>query len=101
MLNTDPIEEEVPIDREDLALETQIIFNIYDKLPTKWEGFSGQYLGKDLVLLPILFDEYNIDLSIRKYAWNIIPLIDIFVAEDIAEKIKRRNRTKGDLPSGR
>jgi len=95
MLNSEPVEEEIPIDRDDLALETQMVFDLYDKLPDKWEGFSGQYLGKDLMLLPTLFSEYGIDNSIKKYAWSIIPLIDSFVAQDVAEKIKRKTKTAG------
>jgi hypothetical protein len=96
MLNADPKEDEIPLERADLTLETQIIFDLYDKLPSRWEGFSGQYLGKDLVLLPILLNEFKVELSIRKYAWDIIPVIDNFMAKDIASKIKR----KGELPSG-
>ena len=95
MFGNEPVEEEIPIEREDLSLETQIVFDLYDKLPDKWEGFSGQYLGKDLTLLPTLFNEYEIDNSMKKYAWNIIPLIDSFVAQDVAEKIKRKTKSAG------
>lgn len=93
MLGNEPLEEEIPIDREDLMVETQMIFDIYDKLPAKWEGMSGTYVGKDLLLLPILFDEYDIEHYIKRYAWHIIPIIDSYVSEDIAEKVKRK--TKG------
>ncbi len=97
MLGNEPLEEQIPIDREDLYLETQMVFNLYDKLQAQWEGFSGHYLGKNLTLLPILFEEYEIENDIRKYAWDIIPIIDNFVAQDIADKIK--SKTKG-APSG-
>ena len=97
MLDNEPLEEEIPIDREDLAIETQLIFNLYDKLSSRWEGMSGTYMGKDLQLLPILFSEYNFDKILRRYAWNIIPIIDSFVAEDIAQKVKS---SKGDAPRG-
>jgi len=93
MLNTTPVEEEIPLEREDLAVETQIVFDLYDKLPSRWEGFSGQYMGKDLVLLPVLYNEFELDKSIRMYAWNIIPIIDGFIAEDIAEKMKQKGST--------
>lgn len=93
MLGNEPLEEEIPIDREDLMVETQMVFDLYDKLSARWEGMSGSYLGKDLILLPVLFNEFNIEDYIRKYAWHIIPIIDSYVAEDVAEKIKRK--TKG------
>ena len=96
MMGSDPVEEEIPVSRDDLFTETQLIFNLYDILPSKWEGMSGHYMGKDLVLLPVLFKEYKIVKYMRKYAWHIIPIIDSFVADDIAKKIKNR----GDKPSG-
>ena len=94
MLGSEPDPNEMPIERSDLTEETQMVLNIYDLLPAKWEGFSGQYLGKDLMLLPVLFDEFDTIKYIRKYAWNIIPVIDSFVAQDIAQKMKRKS--KGD-----
>lgn len=97
MLNTEPDEEQVPIDRSDLYIETQMVLDIYDKLPSRWEGMSGQYLGKELMLLPILFDEYDTENYIRRYAWDIIPIIDNFVAKDVAEQIKARSK---GAPSG-
>jgi hypothetical protein len=96
MLNTEPKEEEIPITREDLSYETQEVLSLYDKLQAQWEGFSGQYLGKDLSLLPILFREYNTVDYIRRYAWEIIPYIDGLVAEDIAKKIKSKMKSSGD-----
>jgi len=97
MMNSEPLEEEIPIDREDLFVETQIVFDLYDKLQSTWDGMSGTYLGKNLILLPVLFDEFNIENYNRKYAWHIIPIIDSFVAEDIAQKIKRNSK---GTPSG-
>ena len=96
MMGRETLEEEIPVSREDLFEETQMVFNIYDILSSKWEGMSGHYMGKDLVLLPILFKEYKTPKFIRKYAWHIIPIIDSFVADDIARQIKNR----GDKPSG-
>lgn len=93
MLKTTPIEEQIPVGREDLSYETQMIFFLYDKLPSKWEGFSGTYLGKDLTLLPILYEEYKYEPSLRRYGWDIIPIIDSFVAEDIARKKPKEGKT--------
>lgn len=94
MMKSEPVEEEIPVGREDLSLDTQVIFSFYDILPSKWESFSGGYLGKDLSLLPILFEEYEVQKDMRRYAWTIIPIIDSFVAEDIAKKIKSKSGGK-------
>lgn len=97
MMESEPLEEEIPFEREDLTIDTQEVFNMYDKLPARWDGMSGTYLGKDLNLLPVLCVEYEVENYLRKYAWHIIPIIDSYVSEDIAEKTKRK--TKG-TPSG-
>lgn len=92
MLKSEPDPDEIPYSREDLSFETQQVFELYDLLPAKWEGFSGHYMGKDLILLPVLFDSFDTDKSIKLYCWKIIPIIDNFVAEDIARKIKAKTK---------
>ena len=100
LLGSEPVEEEIPYSREDLTLQTQAVFDLYDKLPARWEGFSGHYLGKDLALLSTLFDLYNIPRYEQLYTMDIIPIIDSFVADDIAKKIKSKTKVPGDMPSG-
>jgi hypothetical protein len=92
LLNTTPKEEEIPIDRGDLNVDTQLVFLIYDKLQANWEGMSGHYLGKDLSLIPVLLEHYNFDKTLSNYTWEIIPIIDNIVAKDISEQIKRRSK---------
>ena len=92
MLGSEPDPDEVPYSREDLTFDTQQVFELYDLLPAKWEGFSGHYMGKELMLLPTLFESFNIDKSVQLYSWKIIPIIDNFVAEDIAKKIKAKTK---------
>ncbi len=92
ILGSEPNPDEIPVSREDLFFETQQVFDLYDVLPARWEGFSGQYMGKDLMLLPTLFDSFNIDKAVQLYSWKIIPIIDNFVADDIAKKIKSKTK---------
>jgi hypothetical protein len=95
-LGTEPVKEEIPYEREDLSLDTQEVLNMYDKLPARWEGMSGTYLGKDLLLLPLLFEEFDVEPYLKKYTWYIIPIIDSYVAEDIAQQVKRnQGKTSG------
>ena len=103
ILNTTPIPEEMPTERNDLADDTQFVFFIYDKLPSIWEGFSGQYMGKDLKLLPVLLDFYKVEHDLCIYAWEIIPIIDNIVAEEVSKKIRRKldNGVKSGQKSGK
>jgi hypothetical protein len=94
LLGSEPVEEEIPITREDLNIDTQLVLSIYDKLQANWEGMSGQYLGKDLSLIPTLIKHYKFNKSLEYYTWEIIPIIDNFVAQDIAQKIKSRQKSK-------
>ena len=101
LLKSEPIEEEIPIDRDDLNIDTQLAFSIYDKLQANWEGFSGQYLGKDLSLVPVLLDHYDYDKPLRGYIWEIIPIIDSIIAKDVSEKSKRRSKQPSEPTQGR
>lgn len=93
LLGSEPIESEIPVDRGDLNIDTQLAFSIYDKLQANWEGMSGHYLGKDLSLIPVLLKHYDYDKALQGYIWEIIPIIDSIVANDVAEKIKRRSKS--------
>lgn len=94
LLGTKPEEDQIPVGREDLNPDTQSALFIYDKLQANWEGFSGQYLGKDLSLIPYLVKFYKIDRSLEGYIWEIIPIIDNIVAKDISEQVKRKSKSK-------
>jgi hypothetical protein len=100
MLGNEPLEEEIPRGREDLTLDTQLVFELYDKLPAKWDSMTGSYLGKDLSILNILVKFYKLERCEIYYTWSLIPIIDSFVAEDIARKIKSKGSITGDMPRG-
>lgn len=92
MMGREPLEKEIPIDRSDLYLETQDVFNLYDYLPARWEGFSGTYLGKDLSLLKLLFEHFQFDRPMKQYTFSIIPIIDSYVTQDINRKQKAASK---------
>lgn len=93
LLGSEPKEEDIPISREDLSSDTQLALFIYDKLQSNWEGMSGHYLGKDLSLMPVLLEHYDFDKPLNDYIWEIIPIIDNIVANDIAEKLKQKRKS--------
>lgn len=93
LLGTEPVEDQIPVGREDLNPDTQSALFIYDKLQANWEGFTGQYLGKDLSLVPYLVKFYEFDKSLEWYIWDIIPIIDSIVAKDISEQMKRKSKS--------
>ena len=100
LLGNEPNIEDIPIERSDLFHETQLVFSAFDKLQSVWEGFSGNYLGKDLTLLPTLMDLYNFPDYLKLYAWDVIPYIDSIISDDIAEKIKQRSKSSTSKVKG-
>ena len=48
MLGTEPIDDDIPIEVDDLPELVQKALHIYSYLPDAWEGMSGTYMGKDL-----------------------------------------------------
>lgn len=92
-MGTEPLEEEMPIDENDLTYESNLALQVYRYLPDIWAGMSGHYLGKDLASLNILFDIFSIDCKeLKKYILLIIKILDIEVSNMVSEKIK--NETK-------
>jgi len=98
-MGSKPVEEEIPIDRFDLDWETQRVFELYDILQARYDSFSGTYLGKDLTILPLLFNDFELCRGSRKYALFIIPIIDNIIGEDIARKVKSKKPIEG-MPNG-
>lgn len=95
MLGGEPIESEIPTERSDLFLETQEVFNLYDCLPDRWDSMNGIYMGKDMSVLPALFQVFDVEKPDQYYAFSIIPVIDNFVAQDISRKQKSAKNSKG------
>ena len=58
--NVEPDPEKIPIDYTDLLSDTTIAMEITNLLPEKWEYIGGNYEGKDLSLLPMFLDLYDI-----------------------------------------
>lgn len=96
MMKVEPKDEDMPIERADLLPEVQEVLTLYDYLPANWEGFSGTYMGKDLSILPILFNEFETSRGIRQLSFMLIPIIDNYVAKDI----KRQQDSKKSAIKG-
>jgi len=95
MLGTEPIEEEMPIDLEDLFYETRVAIKIHSLLKDVWEGMNGVYLGKSLVGLDILFSIYTVDtLPFKEYVLSIINFVDYHIYKDIERKKKQKAKGK-------
>ena len=93
MLENEPDENEIPISKEDLLLETLEAFNLYYFLPDKYNSYTGQYLGKDLSAISSIFECFGYDDYYDRYI--LLTLIKTIEHEDIknsAQKIEQQRR---------
>lgn len=94
-LGTEPDENEMPPDFEDLTIQSQECINLFNYLPDKWNEMSGSYVGKDLSDLFTIYKLFNID----KCNWLLyLELLNVIIDERIRSvnnKIKREAQQSG------
>lgn len=89
-LQSEPLDEEIPVEYDDLALEVQEALNVYSKLKDEWDAMNGVYLGKNFNGVLDIFDIYEI--TDKKGTLDIILIIDKCRAKAI--EAKRPKNTK-------
>ncbi len=87
-LNSEPLDDEIPIEIEDLPYEVQQAWKIFDLLPDRFDSFSGNYYGKDLSSLLNYFSLFDIIEKISIV--TIIQIFDFYESKEINIKIKNR-----------
>lgn len=75
-LGNAPIEEEIPIEINDLPDEIQQALDIYFRLRDEWDSMSGTYTGKNLSGLKDILDIYDVDKADRANLLDWIFIID-------------------------
>jgi hypothetical protein len=55
-MGNEPIEEEIPVEFDDFPTDVQEAFLMYYKLQDQWDGFGGNYLGKNYSGIKDLFE---------------------------------------------
>jgi hypothetical protein len=88
-LGTDPVDEEMPVDLEDLPVEVQQAMFVYRMLKDEWEGFNGLYLGKSYIGLTEILHYTEIDTEDHKIILTLIKIIDNIRSHLINEKQKK------------
>lgn len=93
MMNSEPIEEEIPVEYEDLLLDVQEALNIYSKLRDEWDTMNGIYLGKSYTGILDIFELYEIPKEDRRTIFDLLNLIDSHRSKIINEKLKSKMPT--------
>ena len=90
MMGTEIIEEDIPVEQEDLIPEILLAYNIYSLLAPKFDSFNGGYFGKDYSNLKTLFDMYEVSVQEQKEYFKIILILDSIDTEQINNRLKNR-----------
>jgi hypothetical protein len=92
VMGSEPIEEEIPVEYEDLLTDVQDAFNIYSKLRDEWDGMNGVYLGKNFSGIMDIFDLYEISKEDRRLMFDILNTIDNCRSKIINDKQKEKKK---------
>lgn len=85
-LGTEPNEEHMPVDIDDLPLEVEQAYHVYNILPDKLDSFNGIYYGKALEHCPSILE--FLEIESRKDIFKLVLIIDSLEREEINRKKK-------------
>lgn len=84
-LGSEPIEEEIPVDFEDLISDVQEAMGIYFKLRDEWDTMNGTYLGKSYAGILDIFIILDVPIEDRKTMFELIGIIDFHRSKAISD----------------
>jgi len=85
MLGNEPVESEIPVEFEDLALEVQDALRIYGSLQDNWDYMGGNYIGKNLAGFKDILEIYEVDKADYRSIYEMILNIDRIRGKQIAD----------------
>ena len=91
-LGTEPIDEEIPIEFEDLNDDVQEAFVVYNMLQDMWDTMNGGYLGKNFAGIKNIFE--MMDIESPKSCFNLLSIIDAERSKQLNNKIKEAKPKK-------
>lgn len=93
-MGTEPVDEEIPIEFEDLPPEVQFSLSIYNRLKDDWDAMNGNYLGKSYVGMIDVFDLMEVPKEERLHVLNLINIIDEKRGVVIRRRLKEASQKK-------
>jgi len=76
MLESEPIESEIPVEYDDFPLEVQEAIIIYNSLQDNWDYMGGNYIGKNMTGFKDILDIFEVDVADRRHIYELIMSID-------------------------
>jgi hypothetical protein len=85
-LGSEPVEEEIPVEYDDLPLEVQEALQLYNTLQDSWDYMGGNYIGKNLSYFGSILQMYQVPLEDQSKLYELIVYIDQIRAKQIQDK---------------
>lgn len=76
MLNSEPDEEEVPVEFDDFNTDVQQAFGIYQKLKDEWDTMNGNYMGKSFAGILDILTILDVPQEDHRTMFDLINIID-------------------------
>ena len=91
-LGSEPLEEEIPVEYDDLIIDVQEALSIYSKLRDEWDTMNGVYLGKNYVGLTDIFEMLDIPKEDWRVMYDLIGTIDKHRAKVIKDNKPKQTK---------
>ena len=78
-MNSTPIKEEIPVEIDDLTVQSQNVIEIFNYFPEKWGGMGG-YEGKDISNFPTIFNLFEVP---QKDWLLYLDLLGVLIEEQV------------------
>ena len=88
MMQSEPLESEIPIELSDFPALIQEVFQIYFMLTDSWDTMGGSYLGKNLSNVFEFFNLYEFEQAEQILALSTIQQMDSARRTLISAKLK-------------
>ena len=85
MLGSEPLEEEIPVEFNDLILDVQQAFGIYQKLKEEWDTMNGNYMGKNFAGILDILTILDVPREDHRTMFDLINIIDEHRSKAIKE----------------
>ena len=86
MMGSQPLEEQIPVEYEDLVLEVQEALQLYNSLQDCWDYMGGNYIGKNFTGFKDILDLYEVPTEYRRSMYELILQIDEIRAKQVQDR---------------
>lgn len=84
-LGTEPLDEEIPVEYEDLPTEVQEAMLIYNNMQDVWDYMGGNYIGKQMVGFRDILEIYDVPKEDHRSMYELLTHIDRVRAKSIQD----------------